>query len=486
MKKILLSLVAAGAATFSAGAEKVVFIAADALSAWGEVMPEEIVDADEIVTMPEGFYFVTPAERAPEISIAKPLACKYLSMSAIKDRRQLDGTAIDKLNNSYVTSGGFRWYDNCIYTFTPATGVSVKKMLIRSQATNYTKKMVLVKGDSQTDFTLNTSDESNCFQTVDVNSNKAFNVHPSGQNRVFYIIFETEGTPTDVAMPEAEYTAMFTAISDKEPVTLVSATAGADIYYTLDGTEPTAESLKYSAPFCLTENSILRAIAVKDGKKSFEYSEDFMVYNGTAKIEASFNFSNFTTLIQKSDGKELTLEMLPIAKANKNIPITSDNACIDEGVEFSISGGKIFRSWTFGNVVELRPDNGATMTLTAPEGQYISAVYLQGSKIAAQSYKGEEGELVKDKYNSSRAMWYAAEGKEPQSVSIASTAKDEYIDQICVFTKETSAGSGVAGIEADDNAPVEYYNLQGVRVATPEKGIYIVKQGNKVEKRVIK
>ena len=83
-------------------------------------------------------------------------------------------------------------------------------------------------------------------------------------------------------------------------------------------------------------------------------------------------------------------------------------------------------------------------------------------------------------------MWYAAEGKEPQSVSIASTAKDEYIDQICVFTKETSAGSGVAGIEADENAPVEYYNLQGVRVANPEKGLYIVKQGNKVEKRVIK
>ena len=33
-----------------------------------------------------------------------------------------------------------------------------------------------------------------------------------------------------------------------------------------------------------------------------------------------------------------------------------------------------------------------------------------------------------------------------------------------------------------ENAPVEYFNLQGVRVANPENGLYIRRQGNKVEK----
>lgn len=47
-------------------------------------------------------------------------------------------------------------------------------------------------------------------------------------------------------------------------------------------------------------------------------------------------------------------------------------------------------------------------------------------------------------------------------------------------------GAGVAEVEFDVNAPVEYYNLQGVRVANPSNGIFIVKQGNKVSKRVIK
>lgn len=38
----------------------------------------------------------------------------------------------------------------------------------------------------------------------------------------------------------------------------------------------------------------------------------------------------------------------------------------------------------------------------------------------------------------------------------------------------------------DENAPVEYYNLQGVRVNNPSNGLYIVKQGKKVSKRIIR
>lgn len=46
--------------------------------------------------------------------------------------------------------------------------------------------------------------------------------------------------------------------------------------------------------------------------------------------------------------------------------------------------------------------------------------------------------------------------------------------------------SGVESIVVDENAPVEYFNLQGIRVANPSAGVYIVRQGNKVSKRVIR
>ena len=49
------------------------------------------------------------------------------------------------------------------------------------------------------------------------------------------------------------------------------------------------------------------------------------------------------------------------------------------------------------------------------------------------------------------------------------------------------AGAGVQGVAIDDaNAPVEYFNLQGVRVSNPENGLYIRRQGNKVEKIIIR
>lgn len=51
-----------------------------------------------------------------------------------------------------------------------------------------------------------------------------------------------------------------------------------------------------------------------------------------------------------------------------------------------------------------------------------------------------------------------------------------------VFTPEEA---GIDGIEVDNQAPV-YYNLQGVRVANPENGLYIVKRGDKVTKQLIR
>lgn len=50
--------------------------------------------------------------------------------------------------------------------------------------------------------------------------------------------------------------------------------------------------------------------------------------------------------------------------------------------------------------------------------------------------------------------------------------------------KVTDEGNaGIDEVEADTNAPAEYFNLQGIRVANPTKGnIYIKRQGSKVTK----
>lgn len=51
---------------------------------------------------------------------------------------------------------------------------------------------------------------------------------------------------------------------------------------------------------------------------------------------------------------------------------------------------------------------------------------------------------------------------------------------------KTKVQSGVEDVMAEDaDAPVEWFNLQGIRVANPENGIYIRRQGSKVEKVVL-
>ena len=47
--------------------------------------------------------------------------------------------------------------------------------------------------------------------------------------------------------------------------------------------------------------------------------------------------------------------------------------------------------------------------------------------------------------------------------------------------------SSLDGVENDDHiSPVEYYNLQGMKVTNPHGGIFIKKQGKKAEKVLIR
>ena len=50
-----------------------------------------------------------------------------------------------------------------------------------------------------------------------------------------------------------------------------------------------------------------------------------------------------------------------------------------------------------------------------------------------------------------------------------------------------TAGINDAVIDVHDNAPVEYFNLQGVRVANPSAGELVIKrQGEKVSKTIVR
>lgn len=107
------------------------------------------------------------------------------------------------------------------------------------------------------------------------------------------------------------------------------------------------------------------------------------------------------------------------------------------------------------------------------------------------------GVMYIDKYGTSPV------GGTPYDPSYFDNAKDEYSygdntskekeDEDIITYKPARVGKASSAVEniftessADADAPVEYYNIQGMRVINPAAGIYIKKQSNKVSKVYIR
>ena len=82
------------------------------------------------------------------------------------------------------------------------------------------------------------------------------------------------------------------ALSDNK-VTITSATEGAVIYYTTDGSAPTAESTKYEAAFDITATVTVKAIATKEGYDNSEVAEEECAYVVPGTVATpTFTFEN--------------------------------------------------------------------------------------------------------------------------------------------------------------------------------------------------
>jgi hypothetical protein len=98
----------------------------------------------------------------------------------------------------------------------------------------------------------------------------------------------TKGDPSKLYTKEAVFSPAAGAIDSGGTVTLTSEDGGA-IYYTLDGTTPTAETgTAYTVPIAITENTLIKAIAVKAGWNPSEVVE--------AKYLARINAGGMTWL----------------------------------------------------------------------------------------------------------------------------------------------------------------------------------------------
>ena len=101
-----------------------------------------------------------------------------------------------------------------------------------------------------------------------------------------------------------------------------------------------------------------------------------------------------------------------------------------------------------------------------------SALMVTGEEWTPLDYNGGDLTLEEDAHE--MTLWFCIYGFNKAVIKFGG----EY------FPYGDDEG-GVADVVFDANAPVEYFNLQGVRVANPENGLFIRRQGNTVTKVVL-
>ena len=90
-------------------------------------------------------------------------------------------------------------------------------------------------------------------------------------------------------------------------------------------------------------------------------------------------------------------------------------------------------------------------------------------------------------YDGSDDVWYKGGGNTTMGEDFTGTVTVELtINETENYATVRFEGDASVADVAVDNAAAEYFNLQGVRVANPENGLYIVRKGGKVSKQLVK
>ena len=262
------------------------------------------------------------------------------------------------------------------------------------------------------------------------------------------------------------------AVEAGTKVTITTATEGANIFYTTDGTEPTIASTQYTGEIEITAAVTIKAIAVKEGFNDSSVATAAYTILDPNATEAMFNWTDETWL----------------ANEGVSVPTDASTGTNIAGTDYTVNAitvsfpaneaSNVARIWRLtansGGGVQLRVFAGDNFTVSASEGYELTRIQFE-CDATFQNFEPNNGTLTDG------GTWAPAEATTSVQFSPSKASRINTIN--VTYSKK----SGVSNIEADENAPVEYFNLQGVRVSNPAAGnLYIVRQGSKVSKVIVR
>lgn len=270
-------------------------------------------------------------------------------------------------------------------------------------------------------------------------------------------------------------------------VALTSATEGATIHYTIDGSEPTSTSTVYSEPIILVFDVTIKAIAVKEGLADSDVNE--ATFTVVEPVEGNEAYFPFATVDPSNYGFDMTdhtdyTKSQTISVVDQPISVAPISITIAKGA--SSAGGAFYRPqdaedrecfWT------LRFYKKAIMTLSAMGGYQITSVSFEFEDAAKHGGYLAKCDFSAGEFNAETGVWTGT----AESLAINGLNNDGGTVSFKSITVTFEESSSALDIESDQDAPVEYYNLQGVRIngeLTP--GLYIRRQGTATSKVIIR
>lgn len=176
----------------------------------------------------------------------------------------------------------------------------------------------------------------------------------------------------------------------------------------------------------------------------------------TVKYTGKLTIEMMGGLITPEGGQDATIEITPTGETSCNFVLPN--------FQLDLGGGPT----PLGDIIVTDVATATADGVTSYDGIAKDFELLGGAIIADIDLKGTTNQA----------------GEASMDINVGWKNGNDIIPIVVKFNGKKT--TGVAGIVADENAPVEYYNLQGVRVINPENGLYIRRQGNKVTKVLVK
>lgn len=283
---------------------------------------------------------------------------------------------------SFTSSGsGYKDYNNVTFTgsnnveYSGWTLTQVMKSSNNMQIKASIGKVVMPQIVSSNGFTVTVTATTNSVIVSDgtnsgtneltVGSTSANITISTGSNyAVISQITITPANPNAVATPtfdidEGTYT-------EAKNVTISCSTEGAAIYYTLNGSTPSAQSTLYASPIVINQSCVLKAIAIKDGESSAIATANYNIY---IVQDGVFDFT--TGVLNYDSGVTPTNDGQSYIEEAKTW--TAGNVTL-------VTDGK-YRWWNSSNSYDLRFYNNSPkskMTISVPEGKAITRIEITG------------------------------------------------------------------------------------------------------------